>query len=164
LLVPRACQAVRFSPNGQHLALLDTDGQLSLWSLPEAREQPLGHVQHGVTFSQDGRRIAAFAESVAKVWDVASGRMVSTIPLVTEHLLFTPDGRTIVTAGNEIHLWQAETGRELLNLGAYAPGGVNSVTVSPDGTRLAVGGGYRDEHQGVWVWLAPTVTAERTPR
>jgi WD40 repeat protein len=144
--------------------LLDGDGQLSLWSLAEAREQPLGRAQHGITFSPDGRRIAAFGESAAQIWDVANARTVSTIPLVTTHLLFTPDGRTIVTAGNEIHLWQAETGRELLNLGAYSPGGVNSVAVSPDGTRLAVGGGYRDEHQGVWVWLAPMVTAGKIRR
>jgi WD40 repeat protein len=159
-IVPRACQAVRFSPDGQHLALLDGDGQLSLWSFAEAQERPLGRARHGVTFSPDGRRIAAFGESAAQVWDVARGDMVATIPLVAAHLLFTPDGRTIVTAGDEIHLWQADTGRELLNLGAYSPGGVNDVAVSPDGTRLAVGGGYRDEHQGVWVWLAPKLSAE----
>jgi len=154
-LVQRACKAVQFSPDGQRLALLDADGQLSLWSLADAREQLLGRAHHCVAFAPNGRRIAAFAESAAQVWDVASGQMVLTVPHVAEHLLFTPDGRTIVTAGSEIHLWQAETGLELLNLGTYVPAGVNSMAISPDGTRLAVGGGYRDEHEGVWVWLAP---------
>ena len=116
--------------------------------------------QHGIAFAPDGRRIAAFDDSAAHVWDVTSGRSLLTIPHVAEHLLFTPDGRTIATAGREIHLWQAETGLELLNLGTYTPSGVNSMAISPDGSRLAVGGGYRDEHEGVLVWLAPPDLAE----
>jgi WD40 repeat protein len=59
-----------------------------------------------------------------------------------------------------VHLWQVDTGRELLNLGEYATAGVNSIAISPDGTRLAAGGGYRDEHEGVWVWLAPRIPSE----
>ncbi len=163
-LVQRACQTVRFSPDGQNLAILDADGQLSIWSLADAREQSLGRAHHGIVFAPDGQWIAAFGESEILVWNVASGRIALTIPHVAEHLLFTPDGRTIVTAGNEIHLWQADTGLELLNLGTYAPAGVNSMAISPDGTRLAVGGGYRDEHQGVWVWLAPPEGSEDEQR
>jgi WD40 repeat protein len=86
--------------------------------------------------------------------------MVLTVPHFADHLLFTRDGRTIVTAGRDIHLWQADTGLELLNLGTYDPAGVNSLAMSPDGRRLAVGGGYRDEHAGVWVWLAPPSATE----
>lgn len=154
-LVPRACRTVRFSPDGQHLALLDADGQLSLWSFTDAREQTLGGAYQSVIFAPAGRRIAGAGESMVQVWDVTSGHRVCTIPHFAEHLLFTPDGRTIVTAGDEIHLWQADTGLELLHLGTYVPAGVNSMAISPDGTRLAVGGGYRDEHAGVWIWLAP---------
>ena len=158
-IIPHACTAVWFSPNGQHLALLDADDQLSLWSLADAREQRLGRARHGVAYAPDGRRIAALGESAAQVWDVASGQTVLTLPVVAERLLFTPDGRTIATAGREMHLWQADTGLELLNLGTYTPAGVNSMDVSPDGTRLAVGGGYRDEHDGVWARIAPIASA-----
>jgi WD40 repeat protein/serine/threonine protein kinase len=154
-IVSREFHEVKYSPDGQSLALLDADGQLSLWWIADSREQVLGRANRGLTFSQDGSRLAAFGESAAQVWDVTSGREVSSIPMVVDHLRFMPDGRSIVTAGREIHLWQAETGRELLNLGEYAPSGVNRVAISPDGTRLAAGGGYRDEHSGVWVWLAP---------
>jgi WD40 repeat protein len=140
------------------------DGQLSLWTLADAREHTLGQARHGVAFAPDGRRIAAFGESVVRVWDVASGQMVLSFPHVAKHLLFTPDGRTIVTAGDEVLLWQAETGLELLNLGTYVPAGVNSMAMSPDGTRLAVGGGYRDEHAGAWVWHAPRDISEAGPR
>jgi WD40 repeat protein/serine/threonine protein kinase len=154
-LVSRQCLEVQYSPDGQSLAMLDADGQLSLWWIADSREQVLGQAKRGLTFSPDGSRIAAFGESAAQIWDVVSGREVSSIPVVVEHLRFTPDGRTVATAGREIQLWQAQTGRELLNLGEYAPSGVNSMAISTDGTRLAVGGGYRDEHSGVWVWLAP---------
>jgi len=155
-MVSREFHEVQYSPDGQCLALLDAAGQLSLWWIMDSREQILGKAKRGLTFSQDGSRLAAYGESAAQVWDVTSGGEVSSIPMVVEHLRFMPDGRSIVTAGREIHLWQAETGRELLNLGEYEPSGVNSVAISPDGTRLAAGGGYRDEHSGVWVWVAPT--------
>ena len=159
-IVDRPCQAVQYSPDGQCLAILAADGQLSVWSLAEARERTLGRARQGVAFAPNGQRIAAYGESQVYVWDVASGQLVLTIPHIAEHLLFTRDGRTIVTAGREIHLWQADTGLELLNLGSYEPAGVNSLALSPDGTRLAVGGGYRDEHAGVWIWLAPPNSAE----
>jgi WD40 repeat protein len=158
-VVDRPCKAVVFSPDGQCLAILDADGQLSVWPLADARERPLGRARHGVAFAPNGRRIAAFGESQVQVWDVASGQLVLTVPHFADQLLFTRDGRTIVTASREIHLWQADTGLELLNLGTYEPAGVNSLAISPDGTRLAVGGGYRDEHAGVWVWLAPPSAA-----
>jgi WD40 repeat protein len=159
-VVDRPCQAVLYSPDGQSLAILDADGQLSVWSLADARERPLGQAHQGIAFAPNGQRIAACGESQTHVWDVASGQKVLTIPHFAEHLLFTRDGRTIVTAGREIHLWQADTGLELLNLGTYEPAGVNSLAISPDGLNLAVGGGYRDEHAGVWVWLAPPSAAE----
>jgi len=158
-LVPRACREIRFAPDGQRLALIDAEGQLSLWIVADSREQPLGLVLGSVEFSPDGRRVAAFSQSSTTIWDAEDGSIIATIPFTADHLRFTPDGRTLVTAGQEVHLWQAETGRELLNLGAYATGGVKTVAVSPDGTQLAVGGGYRDEHEGVWVWQAPVTQA-----
>ncbi len=162
-VVNRPCQAVQYSPDGQCLAILDVDGQLSVRSLADARERPLGRARQGIDFAPNGRRVAAFGESQTHVWDVATGQLLVSIPHLAEHLLFTRDGRSIVTAGREIHLWQADTGLELLHLGTYEPAGVNSLALSPDGTRLAVGGGYRDEHAGVWVWLAPPSAAEAGP-
>ena len=85
------------------------------------------------------RRIAAYGESQAQVWDVANGQRLLTVPHFAEHLLFSPRRTDIVTAGREIHLWQADTGLELLNLGTYDPAGVDSLAISPDGTRLRSG-------------------------
>ena len=54
-------------------------------------------------------------------------------------LIFTPDGRRLVSAGGspqEVRIWDARSGLELLTLrGATA--GVHQLTISPDGHRLA---------------------------
>ena len=154
-LSDRACREIRFSPDGRRLAVIDAKGQVWLRQVTDSPDQLLGLATHGLEFSPDGRWIAAFSESSTCVWNVAEGQVITTIPYTTDHLRFTPDGRTLVTAGREVRLWQTETGRELINLGAYATGGVSTIALSPDGTKLSVGGGYRDEHEGVWVWQSP---------
>jgi WD40 repeat protein len=56
---------------------------------------------------------------------------------------YSPDGnRLATTSGNDLTLWDALTGKELLFLpGGSEPGQLTGVAFSPDGKRLAVGGG-----------------------
>ena len=60
---------------------------------------------------------------------------------IIRSLALSPDGRRIVSSGNDAttRIWDAETGAQLLKL--QGPGGDSlCVTYSPDGTRIASGG------------------------
>ena len=97
------------------------------------------------------------------------------IQRVCKALAFSPDGRTLASAGSsnkEVSLWQVPTGRRLAVLAHYETS-VVSMVFSPDGTRLALGdreGGLRilTVHEGrplvdqrahngaVWGLVSPT--------
>jgi WD40 repeat protein len=69
-------------------------------------------------------------------------------------MALSPDGRILASPSSDktVRLWDTESGRILRTLEHQA--GVTSVGWSPDGTRLAVGGGYQDRK--VYLWDAAT--------
>ena len=107
----------------------------------------------GVDLRPDGKVLAtASTDTSAKVWDAASGRLLST------HLghrggvqavAFAPTGSAIATAGDDstVRLWRPIGGRELEAMPAMA-GKVHGVAYSPDGSRLAAA----DDAGMVTIW------------
>jgi RNA polymerase sigma factor (sigma-70 family) len=98
---------------------------------------------HAIAFAPDGRRLASTSEDgTAKVWDVATGKEVISLsgrPGWFMALVYSPDGKMLITAGNmTITFWDARTGQELrvINLD---PAPVAALAISPDG-RLLVSG------------------------
>jgi WD40 repeat protein len=81
-----------------------------------------GHTQgvDRLAFSPDGRQLASGAgDSLTKVWDVASGRMLQSLSGMTEsidHLAYSADGRRIVAGKSILKTWDAETGAPLWTL------------------------------------------------
>ena len=118
----------------------------------------LGHpaLTANAEFTRDGRLIAtSSADGKARVWEVASGKLVSEMqasPERFDQIAFTADGSRLVTVGFSVHdrtaseiarVWDTTTGRLMAELkghtGAIAaegfdPAGKRVVTGSWDGT------------------------------
>jgi WD40 repeat protein len=70
---------------------------------------------------------------------VEASRADETIPVQSNAVTFSPDGRRLATAGSSVAVWNAGTGRRLLSLGGRS-GPFNDVAFTADGSRVAGGG------------------------
>jgi WD40 repeat protein len=87
-------------------------------------------------FSPDGTRLAVVnLDGPTKIYAAASGELERELP--DDHILdldFSPDGRQLATIGNDLTVYDAQSGREIWRL---ALGG-DHVRWSPDGRQLAL--------------------------
>ena len=117
----------------------------------QTTDRGFGSTLESPAFSPDGQRIATITfNGTATVWDAATGKQLVSWGVgqfgrmaTVQHplILFSPDGRRIITSGDEAaKVWDAVTGTELLSIPAKSPG-ITAIAVSPDGRRIATGGG-----------------------
>lgn len=142
--------AVSYSPDGAYLATAGEGCVLQVWSLEsqELVSQFAGATRavHCLAWRPDGRELAACTHrGVVRVFDWASRRQVAVILTdvrdVTD-LRWHPDGSSLVVAGPKggIRVIDRVTGRERMRRTFPWDRAVESVDVSPDGTRLAAAG------------------------
>jgi WD40 repeat protein len=104
----------------------------------ELRDIPTGGRPVNISLSRDGRRIALqMSDDTARVFDVASGKLVLTLrghagPLY--YVAYSPNGKRLVTASADrtARIWDAATGRTLRILRGHGNIITNAV-FSPDG-------------------------------
>ena len=95
-----------------------------------------------VVYSPDGRTLAtAGRDSVAKIWDVATGQELRTLRGHTSFVLdatYSPDGQRLVTssADKTAKIWAVSTGELLGTLQGHTDQ-VWTAVYSPDGRRIA---------------------------
>jgi WD40 repeat protein len=149
------------SPDGRWLVADDGRG-LRRWDLATGKELPrLPEAQRtvwGLFWSPDGRQVAARGSAAEpnvidaearqdlRLWDMASGRRLPhlELPYAPQEVLFTADGRTLLTTDREkgIRLWEVATGQERRRLAGHllGPGPIDALALGPGGRTLASGG------------------------
>ena len=136
-----------FAPGGIQAVTATNDGRIMLWNTDSGQllrttvADPL--YIHCAAISRDGLRIASAASGTAKVWDLSTGALVSTLSGHTgmvRSLQFSPNGMQIATGSDDatIRIWETATGRILRTIGE-PHGPVSSIAYSPDGSRIAAG-------------------------
>ena len=138
--------ALALAPAGTFLACSDKASAVSIWSLPDGKlitslPAVRGRIQ-SLVFSPDARKLAAGAATgTITLWDVARRLPLAYCDASQEAisaLAFSSDGTLLASGGRgPISLWDATTGRLLLNL--RSQGVVTALAFAPDGRRLAAG-------------------------
>ncbi|MEB3830665.1 serine/threonine-protein kinase [Phormidium sp. CCY1219] len=148
---PSAAIALAIGPDGR-LLVTASKGGIKWWQLKTGQELPTLRTElfshsagvHSVTFSPDGRLLAAGgANGTISVWEVAFRRQIRTLsggrgPV--RCVAFSRNGRLLAAGFDEgaISLWDVATWRVLRTLEGHS-GAVNSVAFSPDGLLLVSG-------------------------
>jgi hypothetical protein len=117
--------------------------------LPEGALARLGttRFRHGwfvqsVTFSPNGKVLASTGCGRAVcLWDVATGRELHHFPMHDQprSVVFSPDGKSVVSGWNPIRMWDVASGKELRQFGGPGNQSCMSLAFSPDGSVLASG-------------------------
>jgi RNA polymerase sigma factor (sigma-70 family) len=91
-----------------------------------------------LAFNATGTLLAAdTGQQVVRLWDVATWQEANRLPTSwVQSIVFLPDGKTLVTAGDGIRWWDFSTSREMRSLDKRleAP---HRIVLSPDGKTLA---------------------------
>ena len=153
---------VAWGPDGSWI--LSGWNRIKRWDIKSGRElSVISHAVHDFTLSRDGRRVAgADTSRDLKIWDVETGELVVTCAgkRKAAFLDFSPDGGRLAAAGGVcVQIWDAVTGRELLELGGNEPSSdvprgawnCNGIKFSPDGRRIAANSGLTR----IWSTVAP---------
>jgi WD40 repeat protein len=109
-------------------------------------------------FSPDGTILAGWDDYNVFLWDVASLRVLFSLPGhrgVPQTMTFSADGKTLASlADGEVKLWSVLTGQEMLSLEDHR-GPIRSIAFAPVGRMLATSCAPEGAEEEVSLWLPP---------
>ncbi len=138
------------------LRLWDAATGRELWSVPAPPHFQNGHA--GSYFSADGHRFMRVSKMGTEsteifklgVWETASGRLLSEVPITTRRLLwvsFSGDGSLLAIAGNggsssnsvqNVRVMRVSDQKEMARFTVKGSLDVQKASLSPDGKRIAL--------------------------
>lgn len=139
-----------WSPDGRQIAAAGLDKAVHIWDVSTGAEVASlpGHSGWvmSLEYSPDGRYLASAAgtmDLVVAVWDVEQKRLRHALQHTKEvhDLAWTRDGKNLVTASEEVAVWNMENGGRLGEIAVDPRGaGKRKLRFSPDGKLLAIDG------------------------
>jgi serine/threonine protein kinase/WD40 repeat protein len=169
--IPYRALGLAFSPDAALLAAWDRDGNMTVWSLPDAAPiatLSAGHSPIQCVSLRRARSRASRPGLAGSGWLVAAGDAGGTVTVWdlgtklprtfcrgshygVNAVAFHPDGATLASAGRgTVKIWDLAHGRLLLNVGDRNT--ISALSFSADGRRLAVGSENAFWPGGVDVW------------
>jgi WD40 repeat protein len=162
IALPGVPRYVAFNPQGKLLVIAWDEesperSPIQFWDF--ATRRPIGEpinlpavAQRGneypVALSPDGKRLFAVYQtrhagrqvSTLRFWEVPTGRPIGDpVPLKqVPTAVFSPDGKTLLTAGPEVRFWDARTGKAIGE--PVEPGDAATAAFSPDGKTFLTAG------------------------
>jgi WD40 repeat protein len=131
-----------FARGGRTLALVSAD-TCQFWDTDGSKGKavPLTALADFVRFAPDGNTALMRGEGGLVLWEVATGERRCVLVGHTgpvEKILFTPDGKSLVTASADhtVKFWDPVTGQERLTIAGTRP--ILGLAFAPDGRTLAV--------------------------
>jgi WD40 repeat protein len=135
-----AASACVFSPDGKRIATGGYEVEQGvyyarLWEVgtgKELRRFPAGRFpgpanggKRALAFSPDGATLAGggWGDARLRLWETATGKERNIFPKIGEDVrsvAFAPDGKTVAAAGDNIYLYDPDTGKERLRIGRRA--------------------------------------------
>jgi WD40 repeat protein len=161
--LPQIVDTVRFSPDGKYLVSTGRNGSTILWDW-KATNGPRRlweHADHaaGIAFAADSSRLAWCTRQAIRLLDLPPrqdrnplGGHTGPVPFIA----FAPDGKTVVSAGESIRVWDASTGEEL-RVSRERFKYFCAAALSPDGKTLVTGSGM-----GTQLWDLNTLKVLRS--
>ncbi|MBL9173134.1 MAG: protein kinase [Verrucomicrobiales bacterium] len=162
LPLPGATADLGFSPDGHWLAAaVTTPQEHSSTHLLDLRSRTwrarFDDIGRELSFSPDGSHLLIWPE----LWDLRSdppqAKTLSGHRQIVMHQTFSPDGRTVVSTGDDgtVRLWSVATGQEMLSF-VERGRSFDSPVFSADGSALAAGG-FTPDGRPLRFWTAPSL-------
>ena len=165
--------SVAFSPDGQTLAVGDTNGEILVWQIENSelqlRREADSNFIRSLAFSLDGKMLANAGENqTVKIWDLSSGEYLKPLNEQKNQvwsIAFSPvklEGKIILATGGEdntVKIWDVDSDDDvpLQTLRGHS-GCIRSVTFSPDGKKLASG----SEDKTIKIWNVDSGECQQT--
>jgi WD40 repeat protein len=141
---------VKYSPNGQYVASGSEDNTVKLWDATSGKIVKTFVAHRGYITSLDFNAagdmlVTAAKDNTIRIWDVKSGNEVRQLPghsFYASSVAFSPTNNIIASCSIDktVKLWDIRIGKEIPTPIAKLDKAVNTLTFSPDGQTLAVGG------------------------